>query len=826
MPELELNDDGEPTLKFEPRPLPPRVNTPASVSPRPALPPPPPQPQPIDKRYAFLSGPNIDEFVLQLSAGQSTPRPSVKQQQRFAYFREQTLHDVSGDRGPLHTLPNPYQLTRFERITRDGQQMVTSTLKRYMTVSLAGGVTLWVDDAVVESYSVGEWREAHASFARVAGAPIMRQCRKRHTFRQWLRAVQAARRGRRTLALLRARREPQDALEAVSAPAVTAYSFSPAIEVVRRVSGWVRSQKLEPQQMGGGHSGLSRAGARSKGGGGGGAPGINITGDSISLGAVNGVSLAAAIAEQMRRANVALRSALDELRSGLHTPASKPLASTNADGCRFVLEKYSRRVYTLVAPQHFNRPANVRLLPHGNTSSLNPPPMRDLRGASLETLERWLFEGKPCDMRHTDRTTERAHLHSAARIVRLADMMLCSAVLQLPLEALRAFTQKLRGSAWKRLTGADNTPVLTLRLEKNPDTSIEAVRTPLLLSAPSAGRLTHQLVRACVDSLKLLKLPSEHHQFNALMRLHLREQGTPARPQATGGSGSRDESTKQITSARAGVETAESDAAMDDEDEDEAEAASATLDGADDPARRGGDAIAPAAVAGMAGLADATFARLDAMAERAWTEHLEAERAAEEHREKRSSRMQHAAEARAALPPMRGKMLVNPAPPPTSLRTFLERSYFDSPLPLVTKAIEELESALAAAIKKAERVALAHPQFLSALTDEGQAGLAQAPSTRTLDVGCIRIDGSALWPDEARECELEPFLAPMSLEALMSDFAKEPPPQPKAKVPKGKFGRFGSVGGQINVANVLAAMKGVVAAQAGAMAEEGAPGAS
>ena len=107
------------------------------------------------------------------------------------------------------------------------------------------------------------------------------------------------------------------------------------------------------------------------------------------------------------------------------------------------------------------------------------------------------------------------------------------------------------------------------------------------------------------------------------------------------------------------------------------------------------------------------------------------------------------------------------------------------------------------------------------MTDEGQAGLAQAPSTRTLDVGCIRIDGSALWPDEARECELAPFLAPMSLEMLMSDFAKEPPPQAKAKVPKGRFGRFGGVGGQINVAGVLAAMRGVVAAQTGGAGEDG-----
>ena len=98
--------------------------------------------------------------------------------------------------------------------------------------------------------------EAHASFARVAGADHA-SMPQRHTFRQWLRAGGAPR--PRTLAL-RGTPRAQDALESLP---VTACSFSPAIEVVRRVSGWVRSQKLELQQMGG-SSGSRRFGARAR----------------------------------------------------------------------------------------------------------------------------------------------------------------------------------------------------------------------------------------------------------------------------------------------------------------------------------------------------------------------------------------------------------------------------------------------------------------------------------------------------------------------------------------------------------------------------------
>ena len=797
--ELELDEEGLPRMVYEPRPLPPPEPSPPSTAGRGIFTPEVAAPAPAvprDPNYAFLSGERIDEFVEQLAAGASSPRPSMKQQQQFAYFREQGLHDVAPPGARLTTLPNPFQLISFERISRRGQTMVTSPLTRYLTVSLAGGVTLWVDGSAVEAYPLDEWRAAHASFARITTAPpaprtprggaVFTGARKRHIFRQWLKGVQRNRGQRRRAALLRARREAQDELEAVSAPAIVAETFGPAVEVVRRVSGWIRAQKFEAQQVGAaqppkapkpGTSSSSSSAAAVAGS----------SADSISLGASNGPALAKAINDQLRRAVFALSSAYKGLRAGLDEESTKPLATTNADGCKFLLEKYSRRIYPVVAPLAFNRPANVRLLtyPHGNVATLQPPPFRALRGASLETLDRWLDESTPCPMVHSDQAVERVHQEPAARMLRLADMLVCSSVLQLPLDALREFTKKFKGSAWKRLTGADNTPVLTLLIERNANYGGIGSATgskPLIIAAPSPTKLARQLLRHCVASLSELKLPSESGEFSALLKTHLHAQGELAREGAA--------------AVRAPTEEDEEEEAH---KEEEAAGSSAFLTREADAARgTRSDAARGSSIAGD--VAARMESELEAMAERAWAQHVEAQKAepgAAVQVAPRSSKRSTAA-------PQRNR-LVTPAAAPTSLRRFLERHYFESPLPAVVKALDDLESAMAASIRKAEAVATAHPPFVAALTEEGKRGLAQAPSLRTLDVGCIRIDGAELWPDEARECFLEPHFAPMTLHSILTDYAKEPPPKP----PKSKSSMFNK-GGGVDLKFALASVKAIL----------------
>ena len=101
----------------------------------------------------------------------------------------------------------------------------------------------------------------------------------------------------------------------------------------------------------------------------------------------------------------------------------------------------------------------------------------------------------------------------------------------------------------------------------------------------------------------------------------------------------------------------------------------------------------------------------------------------------------------------------------------------------------------------------AHEPFLAGLTEEGRRSLSQSSGLRTLDVGMIRLDGSELWPDEARESLLEPFLAPMSLSAQLEKFASAPakPASPKQRPSLSKPNTFKLAMGA--VAQLLAAAK-------------------
>ena len=92
-----------------------------------------------------------------------------------------------------------------------------------------------------------------------------------------------------------------------------------------------------------------------------------------------------------------------------------------------------------------------------------------------------------------------------------------------------------------------------------------------------------------------------------------------------------------------------------------------------------------------------------------------------------------------------------------------------------------------------------------------------------LSVGCICVDGSELWPDEAKEIELEPVLAPIGLPSLVLDFGKEaaaaeaaaPPPEEGAPTrPKA------SLAGLATQTDTLAKMIAFVAAAKAKAANE------
>ena len=145
---------------------------------------------------------------------------------------------------------------------------------------------------------------------------------------------------------------------------------------------------------------------------------------------------------------------------------------TNREGCRFLLEKYSRKAYPLISRAHFNTPATLgemRLAMGGSGGASGVqqlPPHRNLRGAGITAIERWMSEAAPRDLVYAGEQMTRLHLLQAGRLLRLADLQVCDALLTLPLEAIRAFLVRVKPSGWRRLTGTDTGPVLTLRLAR------------------------------------------------------------------------------------------------------------------------------------------------------------------------------------------------------------------------------------------------------------------------------------------------------------------------------------------------------------------------
>ena len=438
MPELRADDEGLPALHFEP-PVYPTVELPPPTSARSApssagatasqgggiglgggrrrrgggggpLPPPA-----SDAAFAFLRGDEVDEFVGALEV----TRPGAA---RFAYFRETVLADMPA-RG-LAALPNPFELIALRGApgVEGGGGGGTGgggggDAGRYLTVNGESGVTLWVGGEARESYSIDEWRDAHASFARVARERALMRARAHLALRGWLASVQRIRGARRRAALLMARREAPTPLEALAAPAAAARALAPAADLARRVCGWIRAQAFDAQQTAA--SGASRPPTAQ----GGGAPitaAPSAADEAISLGAANGPALSDAIGAELHRVTGALISGYRTLTERLEESGTQPLATPNEDGCKYLLQTYSRRLYPVVASAHFNTPLRLFHLQKQSrdVAALLMPPARPLHKASAQTLERWISESSPRTLSHTARRLAGLHHEQAARYVR------------------------------------------------------------------------------------------------------------------------------------------------------------------------------------------------------------------------------------------------------------------------------------------------------------------------------------------------------------------------------------------------------------------------
>eukprot|EP00966_Prymnesium_polylepis_P311907 7207009-Prymnesium_polylepis.1 len=111
-----------------------------------------------------------------------------------------------------------------------------------------------------------------------------------------------------------------------------------------------------------------------------------------------------------------------------------------------------------------------------------------------------------------------------------------------------------------------------------------------------------------------------------------------------------------------------------------------------------------------------------------------------------------------------------------TLAELLDLHCIEEPIPEIRKAMSDLERAIGSALRTAEKQALSYELFLDAANLKGHG---TRPTVTTLDVGCIRLDGSDLWPDEESELvDASPIYAPLLVNAqlaVFNDAAKEKP---------------------------------------------------
>ncbi|KAL1522168.1 hypothetical protein AB1Y20_021807 [Prymnesium parvum] len=703
------------------------------------------------------------------------------------YFRAESAADA---RGALRRLPNPYRLLP---LVRSVAFRLVELPDDFATVS-SGGVTLFRHQMAHETYSLSEWHDLFHCFEKVlcgycvcavwekerrvgavrlsvcasavCAAPVFLRWSRRLHFIRWL---------------------------AWGAPAVTARTVEPALRAALHAAGWIASCTVSPGQI-----------------------------DAKDGAVVLGLRNAEAVEEQLRRSSGALVSAVQTLQEVLSSKEMQPLASPCEGARKYVLSTYSRRLFPLVAPSLLNEPARMTAVSSSSVASTLLPPMPLLRGAPLRKLEKLCGETKAHKLAYATRAIAGEHLRPFTRrattpsqcvvsvwcclertalLLRKADMMIMGALLQLPLDALRDLQGKMKHVQWRRLTSTAQVPVLHVRVERRYDDETQ----PLKINCPPAAELTATLLRNCVDALKGFTLPSQASMaaFSGIMDTHLYE--TVDEPRLLEVMREQMAIASQHMARRtSGDEGEEPDAAESTQGAVDAEMEAANLGWG--TTLRGGAAARQAAKrankdsraaeklaaeessASFLGRRDEQRAKartadgyrcviselremqveIDSNAELAWKNHRGL------HVELRPD-ASDAAGAPAGAGESGGRVCVGRNSPrreglPTTstLEEMLVRHCITEPIGPIRTAMAELEHAMTGALRRAEAAALAHEPFLKAARSLNSK--LPPPTVRTLDVGCIRVDGSSLWPSEESEVEVHPLFAPLTLSNQLECF--------------------------------------------------------
>ena len=480
----------------------------------------------------------------------------------------------------------------------------------------------------------------------------------------------------------------------------------------------------------------------------------------------------------------------------------------------------------------------------------------------MSRLRRLCEEISPREPVHANRSFAIEHLRPAARMLRLADMMVFTAAMQIPIDTMGVMHTKLKRVQWRRLQSQSHTPLLQVRIVRTHNPS-----RPLWLRAPSAAQLTRQLLRSCLDTLRLCRLPSEAPEFAELTSLvsaystepardatpghgtaaqpappptveasrgsrsprfsYLRSQPPrrdaerdaipldPAGPSWSKGSvecrsgspnsitswGARDRTggaarSNLVLDGCAGASIADSAVSPGPAPPEEATLAdwAASVDAVSVvEGQTPSDAVGVSFIAGVGGDGDddnrrletdlgIEAERLESEVERAWRAVPMGESGEGRGDEdsggdcnggEGGARRRRGSDEDGERAPLREGIAGGGAARLLTLRQLLRLHCFEQPAAPVLRARNELEAAIAAALSRAEQAALKHEPFLEAAAlREGERG-APPPTIRTIDVGCVRVDGCELWADDESEAQLMPQYAQMGLTEQLACFDSE-----------------------------------------------------
>mmetsp|Transcript_10960 Transcript_10960/g.36356 ORF Transcript_10960/g.36356 Transcript_10960/m.36356 type:complete len:883 (-) Transcript_10960:263-2911(-) len=337
-------------------------------------------------------------------------------------LRSESLADKNSP-GPLETLPNPYGLRALTEL--EAAVDIAAGRRTHSVSSVA--VTVWHGDTAREVWPLGEWCAAWASFERVRCEPILRRFRARHVFDGWRANMRRRRNARRAACLIRAQHVATSESETLDPAFVAAAAMAPSVNAARELAGWIRLQSFDLEQVAGGADGVT-----------------------LRLGASNAEAIGEQICTRVDLFVQQVATSLSLLRELLVATGLRALSEPNDDACRFVVETYGRKHYSSIAGHLLNRTAPLACVSSSprNTKPMLPvhPPIGHARGEKgVERLARWHRELQPMVFHHVSRAVINAHMLPAIRILRGADWVVASALLEAPLDALKVLVKQFEG---------------------------------------------------------------------------------------------------------------------------------------------------------------------------------------------------------------------------------------------------------------------------------------------------------------------------------------------------------------------------------------------